>query len=142
MKLSKIYSSFPEYFKPIKFNNGLNVIMGKITKPKDLNRDSHNIGKSLLIDVINYCLLKEVHTDHFTKNLPEPLNKMDFYLEIALNEDAFLTIKRGIEKNTKICFKRSSEDDQDFTQLDKHEWDQFELPLNKAKRIFRWTIKP
>ena len=92
MKLSKIYSSFSEYFKPIKFNNGLNVIIGKITKPKDMDRDSHNIGKSLLIDVVDYCLLKKVSTNHFTKNLPEPLNKMDFYLEIALNKGNFLTI--------------------------------------------------
>ena len=133
MKLSKIYSNLPEYFKPIKFNDGLNVIIGKITKPKDTTQDSHNIGKSLLIDVIDYCLLKKVYKGHFTKNLPEPLNKMDFYLEITLNEGKFLTIKRSIEKNTKICFKKSSENDQDFTQLNKDQWDQFELPVEKAK---------
>ena len=135
MKLSKIYTNLPQYFKPIKFNNGLNVVFGKITKPKDQNKDSHNLGKSLLIDVIDYCLLKEVHPNHFTQRLPETLSQIEFYLEVSLQTGSFLTIKRGIEKNTKICFKQSPKDDQDFTVLCENEWDHFELSLRKSKEF-------
>ena len=135
MRLSKIYTNLPNYFKPIEFNNGLNVVLGKITNLKDKNRDSHNLGKSLLIDVIDYCLLKQVHPNHFINKLPEILNNMEFYLEISLNQGAFLTIKRSIKKNTKICFKESSKSNQDFTNLYKDQWDHFELSLDKSKQF-------
>ncbi len=125
MKLSKLYTSRPEYFPPIKFNDGLNVVIGKITRPEDYDRDSHNLGKSLLIDVIDFCLLKKLTPDHFTKKLPEKLNEIEFYLEVFLSEEKFLTIKRGIEKNTKIYFKKSSKNNQDLTKIHKDDWVDF-----------------
>ena len=135
MKLSKIYTNLPQYFKPIHFNEGLNVIIGKITKPKDKDTDSHNLGKSLLIDVIDYCLLKQIRENHFTKKLPENLQYLEFYLEIILNKNNFLTIRRNLETNTKICFKESKNDHQDFTKIQNSEWTHFELPLKKAKKF-------
>ena len=127
----------PHYFKPIKFNEGLNVVLGKITKPKDTDTDSHNLGKSLLIDIIDYCLLKQAYSkNHFTNKLPETLKGLEFYLEILLTNGFFLTIKRGIENNTKICFKESSKGNQDFTQLhNKRQWNHFELGFDKSKEF-------
>ena len=123
MKLSKLYTNQPKHFKPIWFNDGLNVVLGKITKPENQDRDSHNLGKSLLIDVIDYCLLKTVNQSHFTKLLPESLEDMEFYLEISLDQESFLTIKRNIKQNTKIRFKEFSKGDQDFTNIGDNEWD-------------------
>ena len=140
MKLSKIYTNLPEYFHPIKFNNGLNVVIGKITRPEDHDRDSHNLGKSLLIDVIDFCLLKKVSSDHFTKRIPEDLNSMEFYLEIALSRKIFLTVKRGIERATKICFKELSKEDQDLTKIPETEWDQFNLGLEKSKEFLNGKL--
>ena len=132
MKLSKIYTNLPQYFKPIKFNDGLNIIFGKVKKIEDDKRDSHNLGKSLLVDVIDFCLLKRITSEHFTKKLPEELSEIEFYLEIFLAKEKFLTIKREIKNNTKICFKESSNSDQDLTKTHKEEWDQFELPLDRS----------
>ena len=135
MKLSKIYTNLPQYFKPIYFNQGLNVIIGKITKPEDKDTDSHNLGKTLLIDVIDYCLLKQVRENNFTKKLPENLKYLEFYLEIILNKNTYLTIKRSVEKSTKICFKESKSNHQDFTKIQDNKWTHFELPLQKAKQF-------
>ena len=140
MKLSKIYTNQPQHFKSIKFNDGFNVILGKAIDMKKYDRDSHNLGKSLLIDVIDYCLLKGVSAGHFTKSLPEPLNKIEFYLEILLNKGTYLTIKRGIKKNTKICFKESLKNDQDFTKIHKDEWDHFELGLDRSKDFLEGKV--
>ena len=135
MKLNKIYTNLPQYFKQICFNQGLNVIIGKITKPEDKDTDSHNLGKSLLIDVIDYCLLKQIRENHFTKKLPKNLKYLEFYLEIILNKNTYLTIKRSIEKSSKICFKESKSNYQNFTNIQDNEWDHFELPLQKAKQF-------
>ena len=57
MKISRIYSN--KNFKNITFNlTGLNIISGKIFNPKNMESDSHNLGKSILVDVIDFILLK------------------------------------------------------------------------------------
>ena len=68
MKLSKIYSNKREIFEDIKFNQGLNVIFGEVKSPEDMKKDSHNLGKTLLISLIeflmlNYCLLPWANDD-------------------------------------------------------------------------------
>ena len=133
MKLSKIYTNSPRHFHPIRFNRGLNVVLGKITKPEDENRDSHNLGKSLLIDVIDFCLLKGVTSNHFTKKLLASLDNIDFYIEVLLDTGSFLTVKRGINNNTKVCFKESKEGDQSFVGISEGSWDHFNLSLDKSK---------
>lgn len=66
MKLSHLYTNNPAIFTPIRFREGLNVILARIQHPKDHEKVSHNLGKTLLIDVIDFCLLKEVGTkNHF-----------------------------------------------------------------------------
>jgi uncharacterized protein YydD (DUF2326 family) len=53
MKLSQLYAN--NKFKNIVFNDGLNLILAKVTKKLDLNKDSHNLGKTTLIAVIDLC---------------------------------------------------------------------------------------
>ena len=56
MKLSKIYSN--KQFKNIEFNNDFNVIIGRITDKSKHEKDTHNLGKTLLIPIIDFLLLK------------------------------------------------------------------------------------
>lgn len=63
MKLVKIYANKP--FKGTRFNPGFNVILGEIREKKKLDKDSHNLGKSLIIDVIDFLLLKGITKKHF-----------------------------------------------------------------------------
>ena len=59
MKISKIYAN--KSFKNVSLNEtGLNVIIGKISDRKNTDLGSHNIGKSLLLEVIYFLLLKKV----------------------------------------------------------------------------------
>ncbi|MBP6810133.1 MAG: hypothetical protein KA138_01325 [Saprospiraceae bacterium] len=83
MKLSQLYAN--KGFKNIVFNDGLNLVLAKVTKKLDLNKDSHNLGKTTLIAVIDFMLLKEVKEEHIFKTHQEKFLGYIFYLEIMLN---------------------------------------------------------
>jgi len=132
MKLSKIYSNKDEIFKPIYFNEGFNVIYGKVRRPKETDKDSHNLGKTLLIHLIDFLLLKELKEGHFLYDNEETFRGFEFYLEILLNSGKYLTIKRCVDNNTKICFKTHDDKFQDFKNLGDKQWDCSGVPIRKA----------
>lgn len=128
MKLSQIYSN-KESFKSVAFKNGFNVILGKVTKQYDLNKDSHNLGKTTLITVIDFLLLKQIDKHHIFQKYEDKFTGHIFFLEILLNSGKYLTIRRGIDFNTKISFKES------FTSsslVNEEKWDHNNIPLKKA----------
>jgi len=109
MKLSKLYTDQPN-FKNVKFNSGFNVIYADV-KTKDDNRNSHCLGKTILVDLIDFLLLKGVsnkkkHLLYKTENETGDsiFNEYIFYLEIILNSGNYLTIRRSVKNNTKIFF--------------------------------------
>lgn len=120
MKLSKLYSN-KENFKNISFNlNGLNVIYADVkTELKD-KKNSHDLGKTKVAELIDFLLLKKINKkDDFLLRLTDEskksiFNDYVFYLEIELNNGDFLTIKRGVESNTKISFSLSEKRSEDF----------------------------
>ena len=65
MKLSRLYSDDPR-FKNIIFKDGLNVIYGYVTN-RDSN-DPHNLGKTALVHLIDFMLLKEVKKGNYFYN--------------------------------------------------------------------------
>lgn len=150
MKLSKIYSN-NEIFEKIKFNEGFNVIFAKIKQPKDTKKDSHNLGKTLLISLIEFMLLKRFEPSLFLKKHQKLFLEFEFYLELKLNSGKYLTIKRTVKDNTKIYFKLHDNSDEDFRKLKKRGWDYSELPLKKAvkllnkildlKAIYPWSYR-
>jgi uncharacterized protein YydD (DUF2326 family) len=95
MKLSQLYAN--KSFKNIVFNDGLNLVLAKVTKKLDLNKDSHNLGKTTLIAVIDFMLLKEVKEEHIFKKYQEKFSGYEFFLEILLNSGEYLTIKRAVD---------------------------------------------
>ena len=108
MKLSKLYCNQPT-FKNITFNlNGLNIIYANVIAKKEDKKNSHDLGKSKLIDLIDFMLLKEVKDIQDTfltkKENKEKFIHHIFYLEILLNSGQYLTIKRSINEHKKICF--------------------------------------
>lgn len=137
MKLSKLYTNSDKYFTPIVFNDGLNIVRGKITNFSEKKRDSHNLGKTLLIDVIDFCLLKQLTGSHFTKKLPSECEGLEFYLELSLNNGKYLTIKRKVQNNTRISFKETVEKHQDLTSISDSErdWDIYEQSFEKSKEF-------
>lgn len=131
MKLSKIYSNEP--FHEVVFNDGFNVVLGKVTKPKDMNVDSHCLGKSKLIEVIDFLLLKKPAKDHFAVKHKKLFLNYVFFLEIHLNSGKYLTIRRSIAQSTKISFK--TYDGKHLNLIDNKNWDYKNIPFDKAKEI-------
>lgn len=132
MKLCKVYSNKP--FHNVEFTNGLNVIIGSISNRGDLERDTHNLGKSLLLEVIDFLLLKGISNQSkyfLTRN--EIFSEYVFFAEVELNDGKFLVIKRAVQNNTKISFKVNTSKLDDFI-TDIQVWDEVELPLKRAKK--------
>lgn len=128
MKLSKLYSNDPR-FKEVSFNKNFNVILGEIKDINDLTRDSHNLGKSTLLYLIDFMLLKEIDKHHFLKKKKEFANHI-FFLEVELNSGKYLTIKRGVKHNTKISIKLHNTRHMDYREC--NEWDYKNLALNST----------
>ena len=63
MKLHKLYSSDTRFHR-ITFKDGLNIVIGKVSHPREMEKDSHNLGKSTLIDVLDFMLLKAIDKNH------------------------------------------------------------------------------
>ena len=126
MKISKIYSN--KNFKNIEFNEKFNAIVAFIESDK--KEDTHNLGKTSLIRVIDFLLLSnfEKSTDKLLGN--DIFIGQEFYGELKLNNGKYLLIKRSINTPTKISFKLNDSKLNDF-ELD-IDWDE-ELTLKKAK---------
>ncbi|WP_099336441.1 DUF2326 domain-containing protein [Clostridium cadaveris] len=125
MKLVQLYSN-QETFKTVNFSSGFNLILGKITDKSNLNKDCHNLGKSILVELIDFMLLKEIDKNHFLKQ--KEFKKHIFFLEVEINPQKYLTIKRSVEKNTKISFKISKTKNLNF--VDEQNWDYEDLPIS------------
>ncbi|TXJ24667.1 MAG: DUF2326 domain-containing protein [Chitinophagaceae bacterium] len=128
MKLSQIYSN--KKFKPVVFNDGLNLVLAKVTKKLDRNKDSHNLGKTTLIAVIDFLLLKALTDDHIFKKYYEQFAEHIFFLEIQLNNGEYLTIKRSVSAATKISFKKTKVSTK---LLEEKKWDDSNLAFAAAE---------
>ncbi|MEZ0487009.1 DUF2326 domain-containing protein [Fibrella aquatica] len=129
MKLSQIYSN--KSFKNIVFNDGLNLVLAKVTKKLDLNKDSHNLGKTTLIYVIDFMLLKELSEENIFKKYQDKFIDHEFYLEIKLNDNNYLTVKRSIKNQTKVSFKQT---DTSVNLVDEQDWDNLNMSLSSAEK--------
>lgn len=127
MKLVKIYSN-DKRFKTVYFTNGLNLIIGKTNKQYDLSKDRHNLGKTTLISLIDFLLLKEINKYFFLKK--KCFENHVFFLEIETNDFKYVTIKRSVKNNSKISIKISNKRDNDFTN--ESDWDYNNLPLTTS----------
>lgn len=123
MKLSKLYCN--RKFKQITFNReggGLNVILADILSDSE-ESNTHNLGKSLLLDIIDFCLLATLKNDHWlvttTDSDRTPLfDDYVFYLEIFLNSGKFVTIRRSVSQPTKIAFVESTKTAEGYPLFD------------------------
>ncbi len=133
MKISKIYSN--KQFKNIEFSFGLNIIIGEIKEPDKKNSDTHNLGKTKLIEIIDFLLLKGINNKkkHFlTRN--KIFSGQIFFGEFLLNGGDYLIIKRSVDKNTKISIKINEHRLNSF-KLDIKGWDFEDETIKKAKNI-------
>lgn len=129
MKLSQLYCN-DKRFHSIKFNTGVNLVLGKVSRKYDLDKDSHNLGKSTLVDLLDFMLLKEVDQNHIFRRFQELFSGHVFYLEIILPDGRYMTIRRSVMEITKISFLIT---ETCTTCGEATTWDYENLPFKKAK---------
>jgi len=122
MILTKLYSNMDTKFEPIKFNRGLNVVLGEIRLPENMEKDTHNLGKSTLGLLLDYCLLRKQSKNFFLFKHFEIFKEFVFFLELEYAEGKYLTIRRGVEDNTKISLIKHKEKFQNFLNLSDEDW--------------------
>jgi uncharacterized protein YydD (DUF2326 family) len=136
MKLSHLYTNDDSIFLPIKFRDGLNAILARIQHPLDDEKSSHCLGKTLLIDVVDFCLLKTVgKKGHFLKLKQALFGDLLFFLEIELNTGGFVTIRRGVRDATKIAFVRHEDRHMNLNDLPDEMWDHTNVSLTASVRM-------
>ena len=137
MKLVKIFSNKKE-FKEIEFNEHFNIIVGKKTKESNdensKKKDSHNLGKTSLVNLIDFLLLKRLEGENIFKRHSNLFKEHIFYLELLLDSGKYLLIKRSVEKNTKISFALL-ESKLEKIDEEKIVWEHVDLPYEKSKKI-------
>ncbi|MCI4625510.1 MAG: DUF2326 domain-containing protein [Candidatus Magnetoovum sp. WYHC-5] len=129
MKLSKVYAEGCP-FHNIEFKEGFNVVLGQISERIDRKKNTHNLGKSSLIIIIDFLLLKE--SIQLFKDLKD-ISKYVFFLEIQLNNSKFLIVKRAVNNQSKISFKLNNDRLEGF--ITNIWWDKENVPIKKAKQI-------
>jgi uncharacterized protein YydD (DUF2326 family) len=135
MKLSKIYSNKPKLFAPVVFQTGVNVVLAEIRLPQNRKKDTHNLGKTTLGRLLDFCFLDGRDQNFFLFKHTEVFEKFTFFLEIQIASKSFLTIRRSVEEATKISFKRHGAGNQDFTELQGSGWDHLDVSFDRAKQL-------
>ena len=135
MKLSRLYSNNGDAFPPIKFNRGLNVVLAKIRNPKNRSLDTHNLGKTTLANLIDFCLLKAKHKDFFLFKHKDLFEDFIFFLELNLADNRFVTIRRSVAEATKISFRYTPESIKDLSSNPEETWDHWKIPFEQSKKL-------
>ncbi len=135
MRLRRLYSNLDHYFTPIEFNEGLNIVLAEVRLPENRSKSTHNLGKSTLARIIDFCLLGSVGKDHFFRKREDLFSEFVFFLEMEMLDGSFLTVRRGVSNYSKISFAHSAASQTDLSSMQEAEWSHFELPFDKAKSL-------
>lgn len=131
MKISKLYANKTS-FKDIIFNQGFNVIFGDVNREIDEitgNVHEHNLGKTTLVELIDFLLLKKIDNNDFLLK-HKIFSDWIFFLEIKLNTGKYITIRRSVNEASKISFKEHFASNQNFR--DESKWNYDELSLSST----------
>lgn len=140
MKLSKLYSNCPERFHPIEFSQEINIVLAKIRLPENKRKHTHNLGKTILGRLIDFCFLSKKDKNFFLFNKLDLFEQFDFFLEIELFDASYLTIKRGVKEATKISFKKHDIGNQDYSSLEENQWTHSNISFEKAKFLLNTLL--
>lgn len=107
IKLKKLYS-VPECFKPIKFESGLNIILGE--KSEGSNK-TNGVGKTMCIEFLNFCLLKKSLDSRVTLIPPNTVLDVDTVvcLDIKINTDLITLVRAINNPDVVTIFKNGDE---------------------------------
>ncbi|WP_417550875.1 DUF2326 domain-containing protein [Methylophaga sp.] len=101
-------------FKDIVFKNGLNIILGKYSK---LGKDINGIGKTTIINLIDYCLLADGVKSELFKDKYNFLKNESIQLDFILGGKRY-SIERGFEDKKKVLFTVNEGEPKEFIDSD------------------------
>ncbi|MBP9700255.1 DUF2326 domain-containing protein [Candidatus Woesebacteria bacterium] len=131
MKIRKIYSNKP--FHNALFNVGLNVVFGKPTKKNNFDEDTHNLGKTTLIYLIDFLLLKEIDKNSIFVRNSTTLQDYEFFAEFQVSEDKFFLIHRSINNSSKVDILITNSEQESFEEV--ISWSHTQVDIKIAKTI-------
>jgi uncharacterized protein YydD (DUF2326 family) len=135
MKLASLYSNKEEKFPTIRFREGFNVVFAQVKEPNASERDVHNLGKTFLIEVIDFCLIARVDRDHPFKDKADLFRDFVFYLELETDSGDYVTIQRAAAGRQAISIQIETERNKILRELPHSEWKYPSLGQAKAKGI-------
>lgn len=98
-------------------------------------KDTHNLGKTTLGRLLDFCLLSKRDDKFFLFKHFDLFKDFVFFLELELRDGSFVTVRRGVEEATKISFKKHYANYQNFAALKEQEWDHLNMPFDRAKEL-------
>jgi uncharacterized protein YydD (DUF2326 family) len=136
MKLRRLYSNRPALFAPIAFHDGLNVVLGEIRRPENRDKDTHNLGKSTLAQVIDFCLLRKREPDFFLFREGDRFEEFVFFLELETHDQRRLTIRRSVARASKLAFMyHDGAPGTDLSSASDDAWDHWDVPFERSKEL-------
>ena len=109
--------------------------MAEIRLLENRNKDTHNLGKSTLGRLLDFCFLSKKNRDFFLFKHLDLFEGFVFFLEIELEDASYVTIRRSVKDATKISFKHHEAGHQDFSPLPLTEWDHRDVPFDRARSL-------
>lgn len=90
--------------EPVIFDTGINLVIGEKSEGASNKKEKdkmNGVGKTLLIEAINYCLLKKAVDSRITK-IPEPVLSPEVYICLKLEIETDSKIKNVIIKRNRV----------------------------------------
>lgn len=113
IRINKLYSE-PLSFEPIEFKEGINLILGE---SDESSNKTNGVGKSLLIEFINFGLMKDYSRSRLSK-IPSKDFSEDIYvcLDFFINKNHIITKRSISEENAPTLFINGIR--KNFTSID------------------------
>jgi uncharacterized protein YydD (DUF2326 family) len=104
MYLKRFYSEPEGLFPAIEFKNGVNFIFAKKEKNTDTKKSLNGVGKTLLLDLIDYCLLSSESKLIKSAKAHNDLKDASVVLEFELDDKDYIIKRSFAEPNKNILF--------------------------------------
>jgi uncharacterized protein YydD (DUF2326 family) len=135
MRLVRLYANKPDMFEPIEFRAGLSTVVAEIKRPENQGKTVHNVGKSTIARLVDFCLLKGKHSSFFLFKHERLFEDFIFFLEVQLDDDSYLTIARSLEARKSVALLVTTQDVPDASTVDTEEWAHLGLGIAPAERL-------
>lgn len=111
--LKEIYSEPAGLFEKVEFKKGINIIYGKQVNGSGGKPSLNSIGKSTLIQLLNFCLLSEFNKDHKLFRAKEFMDGYKIVLKLEIGND-FYIIKRSTNNSNKAIFYKAGDKEEEY----------------------------